>query len=160
VSAAVFESPAGIAGLDDIAVMGQAIEHGGGHLGVAEHLGPISEGEVGGDQQRGVLVELADQVEQQLAAGLAERQIAELVDDDEIVAQQVLGQASAAAGGFLLLELVDQIDEVEEAAPSPGADDGRGDADAQVGFAGAGAADEDGVALGLRSATTSGTGSW
>ena len=85
-SAAVFESPAGVAGLDDVAVMGEAVEHGGGHLGVAEDLGPIGEGEVGGDQQRGVFVEFADQVEQKLTAGLAERQIAKLVDDDEIVA--------------------------------------------------------------------------
>ena len=45
-SAAVFEAPAGVAGLDDVAVMGQAIEHGSGHLGVAEHLRPIGEGEV------------------------------------------------------------------------------------------------------------------
>ena len=115
-SASVLEAPAGVAGLDDVAVVGQAVEHGGGHLGVAEHLGPIGEGEVGGDQQRGVLVELADQMEQQLPAGLAEGQIAELVDDDEIVAQQLLGQAAAAAGGLFLLELVDQIDEVEEPA--------------------------------------------
>ena len=50
-------------------------------------LPPIRKGEIGGDQQRRVLVELADQVEQQLAAGLAERQIAEFVDDDDIVAQ-------------------------------------------------------------------------
>jgi hypothetical protein len=47
-------------------------------------------------------------VEQQLAAGLAERQIAEFIDDDEIVAQQVLGQAAAAAGGLFLLELIDR----------------------------------------------------
>ena len=39
VSVAVFESPAGIAGLDDVAVVGQPVEHGGRHLGVAEHLG-------------------------------------------------------------------------------------------------------------------------
>ena len=32
-SAAVFEAPAGIAGLDDIAVVGEPVEHGGGHLG-------------------------------------------------------------------------------------------------------------------------------
>ena len=86
-SVAVFEPPAGVAGLDDIAMMGQAIEHGGGHLGVAEHLGPIGEGEIGGDQQRGVFVELADQVEQQLAARLAEREIAQFVDDDEVIAR-------------------------------------------------------------------------
>lgn len=57
-SAAVFETPAGVAGLDDVAVVGQAIEHGGGHPGVAEHLGPIGESQVGGDQQRGVLLTL------------------------------------------------------------------------------------------------------
>ncbi len=109
-SASVFEAPAGIAGLDDVAVVGEAIEHGGGHLGVAEHLRPIGEGEIGRDQQRGVLVELADEMEQQLATGLAKRQVAEFVDDDEIVAQQFLGEATAAAGGLLLLEQVDQID--------------------------------------------------
>ena len=67
----------------------QPVEHGGRHFGVAEHLRPIGEGEIGDDQQRGVFVELADQVEQQLPAGLAEREVAEFVDDDEIIAQQV-----------------------------------------------------------------------
>ena len=57
-------------------------------------------------------------MEEQLASGLAERQVAELIDNDEIVAQQLLGETAAATGGLLLLELVDQIDEVEEAAPS------------------------------------------
>ena len=41
-------------------MVGQTVEHGGGHFGVAEHLRPISEGEIGGDQQGGVCVELAD----------------------------------------------------------------------------------------------------
>ena len=58
-----------------LAVMGEAVEQGGGHLGVAEHGGPSAEGEVGGDDDRGALVEAADQVEQQLAAGLCEGQI-------------------------------------------------------------------------------------
>jgi hypothetical protein len=53
------------------------------------------------------------------AAGLTDREIAEFVDDDEIVAQQILGQATAAAGGLFLLELVDQIDQVEEAPKRP-----------------------------------------
>ena len=78
-------------------MMGEAIEHGGCHFGGAEHLWPIRECEIGGDQQRRVFVEFADQVEQQLAAGLAERQIAEFVDGDEIVAPQLLGQAAASS---------------------------------------------------------------
>src|SRR5882672_1871782 len=149
-SAAVFEAPADVAGLDDVAVMGQAIEHGGGHLGVTEHLRPIGEGEVCGDQQGCVFVELADQMEQQLSAGLAEREIAELVDDDEIVAQQFFGQPAALARSLLLLELVDEIDEVEEPPPGARADHGASDGNAEMGFAGTGAADEDGVALGVQ----------
>jgi hypothetical protein len=77
-------------------------------------------------------------VEQQLPARLAEREIAQLVDDDEIVTQQLLGEAAAAAGGLLLFELIDEIDEIEEASPGPGANDGRGDADGEMSFTGAG----------------------
>jgi hypothetical protein len=81
----------------------EPVEHGGGHLGVAKDLWPIGERQIGGDEQRGVLVKLADQMEQQLAASLAERQIAEFVDGDDIVAQQRLGQPATPTGRFLLL---------------------------------------------------------
>jgi hypothetical protein len=49
-SGAVFKPPARVAGLDDIAMMGQPVEHGCGHFGVAEDLGPVGKGEIGGDQ--------------------------------------------------------------------------------------------------------------
>ena len=45
-------------------MMGDAIEERGCHLGIAELGGPLAEGQVGGDDDRGLLVELADQVEQ------------------------------------------------------------------------------------------------
>ncbi len=73
-------------------------------------------------------------MEQQLAAGLAERQIAEFVDDDDIVAQQRLGKPAAATGGLLLLELIDQIHQVEEPAACTAADDRRCHADTEVRF--------------------------
>jgi hypothetical protein len=63
-SIAVLEAPAVIAGLDDVAMMGQAIEHGGGHPGIAEYLRPIGKCQIGGDQQRRVFIQLADEVEQ------------------------------------------------------------------------------------------------
>jgi hypothetical protein len=63
-SAAVFEAPAVVASFDDIAVMGDAPKglgsQRGGHFGVAEHGGPFSEGEIGGDDDRGLFVELAE----------------------------------------------------------------------------------------------------
>ena len=75
------EAPAVIASFDDIAMVGDAVERRSGHLGIAEDGGPLAERQVGGDDHRGLLVEPADQVEQQLSAGLGERQIAELVED-------------------------------------------------------------------------------
>ena len=85
---------------------------------------PISESQIGGDHQRRVLIEPADQVEQELTARLAEGKIAEFVDDDEIVTQQLLGQSATSAGGLFLFELIDQIDQVEEAASGASTDDG------------------------------------
>src|SRR5208283_1595754 len=117
-SGAVLEAPAFVAGLGDVAVMGEAIEQGGGHLGVAEHRRPFGEGEVGGDDDRRPLVEPAYQVEQQLAARLGERQIAEFVEHHQINAGQLLGQPAGDAGASLGLQTVDQVDDIEEARPS------------------------------------------
>src|SRR4249919_2155229 len=46
---AAFESPAVVAGLDDVAVVSQTVEQCSGHFGVAEHAGPFAEREIGGD---------------------------------------------------------------------------------------------------------------
>src|SRR5919106_3472534 len=108
-SGACLEAPAVVAGLDDFAVMGEPVEESGGHLGIAEDARPLAEGKVGGDDDRGAFIEAADQVEQQLAAGLGERQIAELVEDDEVDAGEVVGDAALAAGAGLGLELVDEV---------------------------------------------------
>ncbi|MNW08070.1 hypothetical protein D3C71_2047830 [compost metagenome] len=72
---AVAEAVGLVAGLDDVAVMGQAIQQRSGHLGIAEHRGPLRERQVGGDHHAGVLVQLGQQVEQQGATGLAEGQV-------------------------------------------------------------------------------------
>src|SRR5277367_4159759 len=84
-----------------------------------------------------------------MTAGLAEREIAEFVDDDEIIAQQILGEPPAAAGSFLLFELIDEIDQIEETSPGAGANDRRSHADTKMSFARACAANEDRVAFGV-----------
>ena len=70
---AAFESPAVVAGFNDIAMMSEAIEQRRGHFGVAEYARPFTEGEIGGDDYRGALVEAADEVEQELAMCRFER---------------------------------------------------------------------------------------
>ena len=49
--------------------MGDAVEQGRGHLGIAENPAPFREGQVGGDDQRCLFVELTDQMEQQGTRG-------------------------------------------------------------------------------------------
>ena len=127
--------------------MSEAIEQRRRHLGIAEHAGPFAEGEVGGDDDRGALVEPTDEVEQELSAGLGERQIAEFVEDDEVHASEVFGKPSLPRVAGLGLEPIDEIDHVVEPAAAAGANATSGDGDGQVGFAGAGSADQNGVAL-------------
>ena len=57
-------------------------------------------------------------MEQQLPASLRERQIAEFVEHDEILAAQIVSQAPRPSGAALGLKSVDQIDDIEEAAAS------------------------------------------
>ena len=45
----VSEAPGLIAGLDDMAMMGQAIEQGVGHFGIAKDTAPLGEGQIGRD---------------------------------------------------------------------------------------------------------------
>ncbi len=54
-----FEAEAVVAGLNDVAVMGQAVEHGRRHLGVAKHASPFAEAQIGGDGDGGLLLQLA-----------------------------------------------------------------------------------------------------
>jgi hypothetical protein len=77
-------------------------------------------------------------MEQELAAGLSERQIAELVENDEVYAGQVIGESSLAAIAGLGFEPVDEIDDVVEPAAGTNADAASGNRDGEVGLASAG----------------------
>ena len=64
--------------------MGEAVEQRRRHLRVAEDPGPFAEAEICRDDDTRALVEFTEQMEQQRPARGAERQVAELVEDDEI----------------------------------------------------------------------------
>ena len=131
-SGAVFEAPALVASLDDIAMMGETVEQCGRHLRIAKDAWPFTECKIGGDDDRGSLVEAADHVEQQLSSGLGEGQIAELVEDDEVEARQIIGEPALAASSTFSLEPVDKIDRGEEATARSGADTTSCDRDRQM----------------------------
>src|SRR4051794_1705090 len=86
-------------------------------------------------------------MEQQLAAGLGERQVAEFVEDDEVHPGQMLGDTTLPSIAGLDLQAVDEVDHVVEPAAGARSDAASGDGYGQVGLASAGTADQNGVAL-------------
>jgi hypothetical protein len=146
-SGSVFEAPAFVACLDDVAMMREAIEQGRGHLGIAEDAWPFAEGEIGGDEDRSALVEPADEMEEQLAAGLSEGEIAEFVEDDEVEAGEMIGDAALPVRAGLGLELIDEIDGGEEPSPRSGPDAGSRHGNRQMGLAGSRSANQHSVTL-------------
>ena len=119
-------------------MVSETIEQRCGHLGVAEDARPFAEGEIGGDDDRGALIEAADQVEQQLATGLSEGKISKFVEHDEVLAGEVIGSSALAAIAALGLEPVDEIDDIVEPAAGAGADAASRNGDGEMRLAGSG----------------------
>ena len=119
-------------------MMGEPVEQRRRHLCVAEDAGPLGEGEVCCDDDRGALVKPADQVEEKLTAGLSERQIAQFVEHDKVETGEVIGEPALATGAGLAFEPVDEVDDGAEAAARAAADASAGDGDGKVAFTGAG----------------------
>src|SRR6266436_6287198 len=65
---------------DDIGVVDEPIDHGGGDGVVAEDLAPASERLVAGHDEAGPLVAAGDQMEEQVGGLGLERDVADLVD--------------------------------------------------------------------------------
>ena len=101
----------------------QAIEERAGEPFGAEGLGPLVEGQITGDEGRAPLVAQGDHFEQQLGPGLGEGYEAEFVDDQQLVAGDLLLQAEQAP---LVAGLHQRIDQRG----------GRGEADGEAFLAG------------------------
>ena len=111
---AVLETEAVVSGFKNVTAMGEPVEQGRGHLRVAEHGRPFAEAEIGGDDDAGLLVELAQQMEEQCAARGAERQVAEFVEDDEVGVREPRCDLPGFALNLLLFEGVNEVDGGEE----------------------------------------------
>ena len=94
--------------LQDVNSVSEAVQQGAGQPLRAEDLGPLVEGQVGGDQDRPSLVSLAEDLEEELRAGLGEWDEAKLVDDQQLESGKPLLEVeqSSLIPGFD--QLVDQ----------------------------------------------------
>ena len=96
---AVPEAEAVVAGLQDVAVVGEPVEQCRGHLGIPEYRCPLTETEVGGDDHACLLVQLAEKVKQQGTPRGAERQVSQFVEDQQVGMEQTGGNLPAPSGG-------------------------------------------------------------
>ena len=127
-------------------MVGQSVEQCGRHLGIAEHAGPFTEAKIGGDDNAGALMELTQEMEEQRAAGSTERQVAQLVQNDEIGMDEPIGDLSGSALRLLLIERIDQFDGREEAdTPAVVLDGLHADSGREMGFPCAGTADQNDI---------------
>lgn len=69
--------------LDDDGMMEQSVEERGGNDGIAEDVAPFGEAAIGGEDHGALLVAGVDELEEEIAATGNDRQVADLVDDQE-----------------------------------------------------------------------------
>lgn len=67
---AVAEAPGVGAGVDDVGAVGEPVDDGFGESGVGEDLGPLAEGEVGGDDQRASFVAFGEDLEDEFCGAV------------------------------------------------------------------------------------------
>lgn len=71
-------------------------------------------------------------MEEQLAASLSERQIAEPVENSEVLAGEIIGDSALPACAGFGLQAIDEINGVEETAAQAGADAASRDGDGEM----------------------------
>jgi RHS repeat-associated protein len=76
-------------------VVGEPIQERGRHLGIPEDLRPLPEGEIGGDDQGGALVELGDEMEEQLPS---RRLLSETATVTDTYSLDAFGRQMSASG--------------------------------------------------------------
>ena len=89
-------------------MMGQAVEQGAGEPLGSEYAGPFIKRQIAGDEGRSPFVTLAEDLEQQLGAGLRQRHVSEFVDDQQLVGGVLTLQSQQP---FLIARLQQFMDE-------------------------------------------------
>ncbi len=116
----------------------QAVEERRGDDVVAEDLAPLLEAPVGGEDHGAVFVLCVDELEEQVGAALGQRQIADLVDDQQRVVGEEADPDLQLAFPFGLLERGDDLRQGAEVDGLGGLDGLDAERDRKMGLAGAG----------------------
>ena len=100
---------AGALDLHDDGMMEQPVEQRSGDDGVAEHLAPFGEAAVGGEDHGALFVAGVDELEEQIAAAWRDRQVSDLVDDEQCRPAQIADALTKHAIAFGLGQRSDDV---------------------------------------------------
>ncbi|ORV98945.1 hypothetical protein AWC13_12135 [Mycobacterium kubicae] len=89
IGAGVLEAVAGAFEGQDVGVVDDAVDRGRAYHSTSEDVTPAGIGQVGGQDERGLLVAAGDQLEKQIRGVLSEGDVADLVDDEQSDAAQL-----------------------------------------------------------------------
>jgi hypothetical protein len=96
--------------------MREPVEQCGCHLGIAEDTWPFTEGQIGRDDDRSALIELADEMEEELPAGLSEWQVAKFIENGKVLAGEIIGDPPLPPCTCFSLQAIDEINCAKETA--------------------------------------------
>lgn len=121
-------SVTGALDLDDNGVVQQSVEQRSGDYGIAEDLAPFGEAAIGGEDHGALFVAGVDQLEEQVGAARCDRQVTDLIDDQQRCAGKkpdLLPERAFALGFGELGDEIGQRDEVDRLAGADCLDRGR-----------------------------------
>ena len=105
----VFVTITVIAGFQNVAMMGQPVQKRSRQFCITEHISPFWKAQISRDDHAGSFVQFAEQMEQQRTASLAERQITQFIQNDEISMGKAVGQSTLIAIKLFLFKWINEF---------------------------------------------------
>ena len=124
--------------LEDVAMMGQPVQQGRRHAFALEDLAPLAERQIAGEQQTGPFIPIRKDLEQQLGAGAAEREVSQLITDQQIHPIELAQEAVQLILLLGFLQACDQRGRRVEPDPPAGPTGRQAQGNRQVRFADSG----------------------
>lgn len=133
--------------LKQVATVGEAVEQGGRHAFALEDLVPLAEREIAGDEQAGPFLAIGEDLKQQFGAGAGERQITQLVADQQLGLIELREEAFELVVFLCFFEPTDQHGGGEEAHAASLTAGGQAERDGKVRFSRAWLAEQHAVGV-------------
>ena len=123
--------------LNDRSMVEKPVQQRGGDDGIAEDFAPFGKSAVRGEDHRALFVATIDELEEQIAAARRDRQVSDLVDDEQRWTTQVADTLTQHAIAFGLGQGGNNVSQGGEVDAAAGFDSLDGERGSQMGLAGA-----------------------